>query len=390
GGDAIGGLTDGQVYYVVLDDSRDFTPADDISGDWIDLGAGHGLQTGDEVTYRAGGGTAVGGLEDNRTYKVEVSGNRIALLHDAVHGFDPASNISGDWIDLGADHGLQVGDAVIYSMGSEDNTAVGNLVDGETYYIAEVSGNAVRLEDSSGTAITPDGTVATGSDHSLTAVNPHIIHLDPSVATGTGHTFDIVDPRQVKIADTFLNATAENPVTLDLSDPAVYGALHSFTPYQRNNAQAISFSPEFDLDAERDAINLGDGHNLYTGQAVTYSKGDGPSLSIDASGDDYTFASAEAGSGGVVAGAAAEANTTSDSVTRAYIKDGTATDHSQLEVSALAISADHTARFDSQTDSTQASAVGFSGSWATNDIDSMVRAELGQYTRVNTRDWQHL
>ena len=53
-GTAIGGLTDGGHYYVVLDEYDAVDPATAISGNEIYLGTETGLQTGDKVVYQTG------------------------------------------------------------------------------------------------------------------------------------------------------------------------------------------------------------------------------------------------------------------------------------------------------------------------------------------------
>jgi hypothetical protein len=70
--------------------------------------------------------------------------------------FDAASDVdidpSAETIDLGAGHGLSVGDKLKYS--SEGGSEIGGLEDGKSYYVVEVLGNAVKLsEDSDGDAI---------------------------------------------------------------------------------------------------------------------------------------------------------------------------------------------------------------------------------------------
>jgi len=298
-GDAMGGVTDGGLYYVVVDDTRYFDPDEDISADRIDLGDNHGLQTGDTVIYHKGTGNAVGGLTRDESYIVELSNT------------DP---------------------------------------------------KLVRLHDYDTNAL---------------------ISLDGSAASGTGHSFQIVEPRQIKLASSFENATDDTPVTLDLSDPSIFGFGHTLTPYRSDGG--VVFDPTT-VDAETDRITIGTDNGFYTGQAVVYTKGIGPDLTISASGTDYNFARSEAGSGGLVAGAAAEANVDADSTTRAYIADGTSTNHSTLEVTRLNINAAHTAKFDSQTDTFQASAVGFSGSWATNDVNATAEAQIGNNAKITTYD----
>jgi hypothetical protein len=74
GGTSIGGLVDGQRYYVVVDDAERAFSASAVSAGKIDLGAGHGLEDGDKVIYRKANATdiAIGGLADELMYVVDV------------------------------------------------------------------------------------------------------------------------------------------------------------------------------------------------------------------------------------------------------------------------------------------------------------------------------
>ncbi|PKQ08421.1 MAG: hypothetical protein CVT71_00640, partial [Alphaproteobacteria bacterium HGW-Alphaproteobacteria-10] len=238
---------------------------------------------GNGVTISAG--DAVGGLTSGGVYYVVV---------DNKAAFTPATAISGNWINLG--HGLQTGDKVIYRKGSAANTAVGGLT-ADTEYYAEVNSSNPDLVRLYTLVVDGSGNTVQGS----------LVALNAATATGTGHRFDIVSPRQVKLASSFTNATAATPVTINLTNPAVLGSAQMLTPAQ-SSAAAVSFNPATDLNATTDTVNVGTGSGLYTGQAVVYTKGAGPSLKISAVGDDYNFARAEAGSGGLVAGAGAAAD----------------------------------------------------------------------------------
>ncbi|MEJ2723028.1 MAG: hypothetical protein P8175_00020 [Deltaproteobacteria bacterium] len=253
------------------------------------------------------------------------------------------------------------------------------------------------------------GLVAAGGNEADAVSNVQTnAHLGNGVTIGAGDSiggltdgglyYVVVDkdnPNKVKLATSFqnaLNKDAENypdPITVDLGHPAIVRPGHSLRPYSRSSAEGIEFDPLTALDADNDTIDLGPGHDLYTGQTVIYTKGAGPAVTISASGDDYNFARSEAGSGGLVAGSAAEANVTALSTTRAYTADDTDPNDSiqtRLEVSSLTIRADHTAHFDSRTNTLQASAVGFSGSWATNIVGSTVEAEIGRNADITTKD----
>jgi hypothetical protein len=53
-----------------------FDPADDVENNEIDVGFIHGLSTGQAVIYRNGGGASIGGLTDGQTYYTIVDPNR--------------------------------------------------------------------------------------------------------------------------------------------------------------------------------------------------------------------------------------------------------------------------------------------------------------------------
>ena len=168
-------ILDAQSTAEVRGQGREFDPGAkvDVGADTIDLGAGHGLETGDAVVYNSGGGTVIGGLVDGQTYYVieggtagqiqlassagdAAAGNEINLLagatgtkHSISNGaqvtitggkeFDPSAkvDVGADTIDLGVGHGLKTGDAVIYNSGG--GTVIGGLVDGKLYYVIEGS-----------------------------------------------------------------------------------------------------------------------------------------------------------------------------------------------------------------------------------------------------------
>jgi len=93
-------------------------------------------------------------------------------------------------------------------------------------------------------------------------------------------------------------------------------------------------------------------------------------LNLDAEGRDDTHADALAGSGGVVSGVASTSTTINNSTTRVQI--GAAGVLDNLDVDALNVTADHTARFNATTNSTNASLLGASGAWAENRVNSNV------------------
>nr|WP_293778378.1 DUF4347 domain-containing protein [uncultured Oxalicibacterium sp.] len=178
----------------------------------INFGSAHGYVTGDEIKYTHGTGTNIGGLAENTSYYViKIDDNTIKLATskaNAVAGigieltsrgtgtghkltqvvaavtapvtktFNPITAVTvstnlSDTISFGTAHNLNTGDAFVYRKGAEGNTAIGGLVDGETYYVIKVDATHIRVAstyaDATGTtakviALTGKGT---GTDHSL-------------------------------------------------------------------------------------------------------------------------------------------------------------------------------------------------------------------------------
>ncbi|MCA9197241.1 MAG: hypothetical protein KDA87_06870, partial [Planctomycetales bacterium] len=214
-----------------------------------------------------------------------------------------------------------------------------------------------------------------------------VMDLDITGVDTIGHRLVIQNSRRIKLSPTSQDAEAN---AINLTGVGA-GIAHAITPYGGVLAQPSRlFDPVAHVNVARDSIELGTGHGLEEGQPVVYSRFGQTALQINAAGDDFNHARSEAGSGGLVSGAASFASTDANSNTRAFIADGSAGNTGQIEVASLLIQATHNARFDSSTNSLQASAVGFSGSWATNDVDATVVADVGNYADIVTQDVQIL
>ncbi|WP_439538023.1 beta strand repeat-containing protein [Methyloversatilis sp.] len=113
----------------------------------------------------------------------------------------------------------------------------------------------------------------------------------------------------------------------------------------------------------------------------------GDALSVVATGHDETSADAAAGSGGIIAGAAALASTRNLSDTQALLGGGTVGDALVTDTGGrMEVSADHTATFNARVDSLSAGVVGASGAQARNDIDAKVVAGIRAGAHLNTWD----
>ncbi|MCA1971679.1 MAG: hypothetical protein LDL44_02485 [Caenispirillum sp.] len=101
----------------------------------------------------------------------------------------------------------------------------------------------------------------------------------------------------------------------------------------------------------------------------------GDALQLLATGEDANYAYGVAGSGGVASAPFSEASTANTSQT--YARSGSGDASRKVDVTTLLVAADHTARFDSWLDNTNAALVGVSGARTTNSVDTRSEAQLG-------------
>ncbi len=111
------------------------------------------------------------------------------------------------------------------------------------------------------------------------------------------------------------------------------------------------------------------GNNVKIGTAQLYAGG----LTVAATGTDTSTARATAGSGGLYAGAGAEAITDQQSTVTAGIGDNAA-----LFIASLTLTGAHTDYYKSMANSLQAAVIGASGAAAENNAHSTVNVRVGQ------------
>jgi hypothetical protein len=116
---------------------------------------------------------------------------------------------------------------------------------------------------------------------------------------------------------------------------------------------------------------------------------EGAAVRILANGDDTNEANAVSGSGGLIAGAAANVSTSSTSTTRAAAD--TSSTAAKYLIAAIGgdveINATHTDTFRGKVDSTQASLAGASGANITHQVASIVDAHLGNNAYVRATNF---
>ncbi len=274
----IGGLADGQTYYVIavspsqikLAASEDLATSEtssvfvasgiDGANDTISFGSRHGLKTGDRVVYHNPGSMGVGLTEGESYYVIVVDSKTIALAISAVDAEDgnrvdltdtsqhfANANVQNNTIEI-AGHGFDDGQAVKYLA---DATAIGGLENDKTYYVIVETADAIKLaasqrEADERTAITLDPSSGFPIGHHLLDERTHnlrfdtSIDLDPSVATGA---------------------------TLSLG---------------------VLFDGTTNVDRENSVIDTGRPHGFEDGEEVVYHSGDGEAIGGLADGETYT------------------------------------------------------------------------------------------------------
>jgi hypothetical protein len=213
----------------------------------IFVGLATGLQTGDAVVYSAGTGNAIGGLTSGNTYFVNVQSNGTIQLYDnetdAIAGgsglgsgletlsstgsgtaqtftynpsihFNPAApgviNTSTNATDpntifLPAGNGLSTGDAVQYDI--ENSTLSFGLTNGHTYFVNVHSDGLVSFYDNATDAkngtnvglVTLSATTGSGSDQKfiVTLTNSPPIHFNPTAPSVINTSTNATDPNTI-------------------------------------------------------------------------------------------------------------------------------------------------------------------------------------------------
>ncbi len=224
-------------------------PVVDLDNDTIELPAGHGLAVGDEVVYRRGDGVAIGGLDNDQTYKIgSVTGTKISLtdlddnpidLGEGAEGgllphtltagslkfeFQPLRQASVD--DAAGTiwrpgHGFEGGETVTYLPGAE--TPLGGLTANEEYLVLfdPAAPDVFQLADPSSPslplALTQNGaTGVQGFERPATGTL-----LDPSISgLRNNETYYVVkvDNRSIRLASSPAEAIAAEAIDLTLQD----------------------------------------------------------------------------------------------------------------------------------------------------------------------------
>ncbi|HET9217460.1 MAG TPA: LEPR-XLL domain-containing protein, partial [Terriglobia bacterium] len=327
---------------------RTFDPGSALntSDNTINVGSFAGLADGDAVKYFNGGGDNIGGLQDGQLYYVNIndgdpnniliqlfdsrqramtstapinldtgatgSTHRILKVVDAYRPLDvqttvdpgTAVNSTLNTVNLSAFDGLKTGDAVIYRNGGNNN--IGGLVDDTVYYVSVANDDLTQVQ------------LLTTKDAA------DVVDLNASGLAGTQHQFervaiDAVDP----LAIPFIQIGAAAAIAIGAGRPVADASIGADSILNADGEVRITALMDFDSDATADAtvstvgaVGLAFAGNFSEGQHIAEIGSDatvsGDLVSLEAIGEGdepYSFiaeaASVAAGLGGSVAGSIA-------------------------------------------------------------------------------------
>jgi hypothetical protein len=316
----------------------------------IIIGTGHGLETGDMVIYKKGAdeNKVVGGLSDGTVYYVILDGTGMVklakTLDDAEAGKPIDLNLDEttgtdhklvhfhEVIDLGEEHGLKTGDLVVYQKGGGD--AVGGLQDGEVYYVYVDKGekNKVRLAKSTADAAAVKVVDLTrvsedGSEHKLLRVSTFMAEATSGAG---GKDVGVAGSLGLNIVDKFTHAEIRTGASInaDGTDPDEEGSTISI---EANNSVINIATANATISGKSDvgvglsvALNLADTATTALVQD-SVSLANVNSLDFAATTSPTTRTKAEAGASGQdVSIGGAVAITLADTVTTARLGTGSA------------------------------------------------------------------
>ncbi|MCG8651339.1 MAG: hypothetical protein MI861_15980, partial [Pirellulales bacterium] len=307
GGDTvIGGLRDGDTYFVKLGEDSDnsgdpyirlgrsfaehtatFSDADvEPAGNVIDVGYVHGFQLGDAVRYQAGGADPIGGLVEGQTYFViPVSATEIALTEDEIETrtsfdvvFDPSDTVAGNSLVFSFEHEYAEGQPLLYGAGG--GSPIPGLSDGATYYVHVVDVNTIELR-SSALGVDPvllGDPAGIGRTHTLqqglsysagTVTGDNPSGASHTIDLGYWHGFGSGQPIRYQASGTPINGLTDDTVYYAIIDGEETIALAG-TEADAYRGRWQYFNTEDSI--ESDLIELEFDHDYQTGDAVVYSR----------------------------------------------------------------------------------------------------------------------
>ncbi len=252
----------------------------------IELGYVHGFQLGDAVRYLSGGSAAIGGLVDGQTYYViPISPTKVALAESAAEAdgtyqtiFDPSDTVVGNTLVFAYEHGFTEGQPLLYGNGG--GSVIPGLTNNTTYYVHVIDVNVIELRTTSiiETSVTLGSADGLGHYHTLQSG----LAYTNSIVTGTStsapsNTIDLGYWHGLGTGQAIRYTTAGTAITGLTNDTVYYAIVDgeqtialAATPAAAESGRWQFFDAANSIDSN--AIELEFDHGYQTGDAIIYSR----------------------------------------------------------------------------------------------------------------------
>ena len=339
-----------------------------------------------------GDGGAIGGLEDGQQYYI-VKSQEFDVGFDEITqatGFVGAPSIPNvgngtpTIFHVGANHGLKTGDKVntrpkgldgcwwrpIFDTRGE-NGQEGQILGApyfcaaDVFYVIVVEGTTDRIQ------------LARAREHA-----------EKGFAVGFEFVSDLSiipeEPRQVRLSASPPDSNPTAATFIDLT--TANGAGHKIISTE-NKLHVLEFNAN-DVVLSEDSIILSDATNFRHGQIVTFDRSDGPAVAIKATAHENTLSEAEAGQGSLAGAQAATAKSISLGETKAYIL-GASNNADEIESNDITIRAQsvevrarHESTVDGDAENTIVAVVGLSDARFLGSVDTEASATVGEDVHI--------
>ncbi|MBV1719790.1 MAG: hypothetical protein KMY51_07260 [Desulfomicrobium sp.] len=256
----------------------------------IEFAAAHGLSTGDVVQYSRGGGTAIDGLVHGTGYRVLVVNTTTVMLAEMTTDAAALTAAAQDMTQQGisAVHGL-----VIQLNGS--------MATGSGHSLTRGSG----LAQSATADTVTSGVISFATDHGFRNGQAVVYSTGatpiPGLIIGRTYYVSVVDTRSIRLSGDRDSIISYLPQLVNLSSTGATGVDHSFAPTSGGTVVTLNpfiLAPRMSLTPASvndvlDTITFANAHNLNSGNFVTYRQGSDPIVGLTDGGGYYVIVTSE-------------------------------------------------------------------------------------------------
>lgn len=198
-------------------------------------------------------------------------------------------------------------------------------------------------------------------------------------ASGGGLLLGVTATESTAVSTSTVRSAIASGTELDVGGTTKVAAVNDTRQRAEVSGVVLGFlaAGSNDADANSTSTTQASVANGVTGSA-------GSRLEVFATGSADNLSDAESGSGGILAGAGATADTRTIATTAATLGGGNAS--GALDADAIQVKAEHRAQWNGAVDTVQAALAGASGATSSNVVVSNVDAQIAASAKLSTRD----